>query len=139
MLSCLVLIKSIETDTPDFILMCFAFESANGVSYISRLRQIAPNTPVIVLSATFRSIEVISSLYQSGAASYLCTTTCTLDLLFEAFDAIQRVGYFFPPDLLKQGQAHAFAQLLDLDGNRWLSQVQGLRRPRETAQSGNRG
>lgn len=95
------LIKSIETDTPDFILMCFAFESANGVSYISRLRKIAPNTPVIVLSATFRSIEVISSLYQSGAAGYLCTTTCTLDLLFETFDAIQRVGYFFPPDLLK--------------------------------------
>lgn len=95
------LIKSIQADPPDFILMCFAFESKDGISYIHRLRGIAPKTPVIVLSATSRSTEAITNLYKSGAASFICTSTSKLELLFDAFRSICQVSYFFPPELLK--------------------------------------
>lgn len=95
------LIESIQVDCPDFILMCFAFESKGGLSYIHRLKEIAPKTPIIVLSATSRSIEVVTSLYKSGAAGFICTSTCTLKILFDAFTSICKFGCFFPPDLLK--------------------------------------
>lgn len=81
--------------------MCFAFESKGDLSFIHRMREIAPKTPIIVLSATPRSIEVISSLYKSGAAGFICTSTGSLELLLDAFNTILRAGYFFPPDLLK--------------------------------------
>lgn len=95
------LIEHCSAAEPDFVLMCYSFESEDGTSFVRRMREILQVTPIIVLSATQRGLEDISSLYRSGASGFICTSTCTLSTLFDALTTISKSSYFFPPDLLQ--------------------------------------
>lgn len=75
-------------DKPDALIICYQFAHSSIDITFQELRQISPDTRILVLSARSRSFDLITGLYQNGVKAFLCSSEVSAGELFEALDAI---------------------------------------------------
>jgi DNA-binding NarL/FixJ family response regulator len=73
-------LKSIPRSAPDVVLMDIHLPNLSGIECTARLRQLAPQTPVIMLTANSDAERVFKAL-QAGARGYLLKRTAPQKLL----------------------------------------------------------
>tara|TARA_B100000686_G_scaffold354949_1_gene468421 strand:- start:3981 stop:4628 length:648 start_codon:yes stop_codon:yes gene_type:complete len=81
----------------DVVLMDIEMPKKTGIEALGKLRSLAPNLPVIILSI-FEEEEYGIRLLQSGAAGYL-SKTCPPEQLVEAIQKVSGGGKYITPTL----------------------------------------
>jgi DNA-binding NarL/FixJ family response regulator len=82
----------------DIIVLDWGIPGMNGLAGLPRLRQSAPETPIVVLSASIRWQDAKSAL-SAGAAGYVPKTS-SAQVLLGALKLILAGGIYLPPLLL---------------------------------------
>lgn len=79
--SCIEFLEAVETDThPDLVLMDLGLPGMSGVEGIQRLKKVAPDITVIVLTVMEDKEKVLQSL-DAGAAGYLLKTSTVREIV----------------------------------------------------------
>ncbi len=83
-------VEGLPKDRPEVVLMDINLPGMNGVECVRRLKQIMPQTQVVMLTV-YEDTENIFNALAAGAAGYLLKRTKTAELL-EAIREVQRGG-----------------------------------------------
>jgi DNA-binding NarL/FixJ family response regulator len=83
-------LEGLPKDRPDVVLMDINLPGMNGVECVRRLKQVAPQTQVIMLTV-YEDTENIFNALAAGASGYLLKRTSTQELL-AAIREVQRGG-----------------------------------------------
>ena len=83
-------LESLPKDRPEVVLMDINLPGMNGVECVRRLKQVAPNTLIVMLTV-YEDTENIFNALAAGAAGYLLKRTKSAELL-EAIREVHRGG-----------------------------------------------
>src|SRR5579862_5139504 len=83
-------LEGLPKDRPDVVLMDINLPGMNGVECVRRLKQLAPQTQVMMLTV-YEDTENIFNALAAGASGYLLKRTSTQELL-AAIQDVQRGG-----------------------------------------------
>ena len=83
-------LQALPKDKPEVVLMDINLPGMNGVECVRRLKQLAPETQVVMLTV-YEDTENIFNALAAGAAGYLLKRTKSAELL-EAIREVQRGG-----------------------------------------------
>jgi DNA-binding NarL/FixJ family response regulator len=89
----------------DLVLLDLALGDADGFDLLDELRAAYPAVPVVVVSASERSADVIRAL-DAGAMGFV-TKRAPNAVLFEALRTVMRGGLYVPHEFLGIGVGHA--------------------------------
>jgi len=63
-------LQRVEDQQPDFVLLAFDLRGGNGLNGLTRIRELDPNMPVIMLTTDWRDSRTVEAL-RRGAIGYL--------------------------------------------------------------------
>ena len=87
---------AVAAAAPDFILLDLVLPDAEGLSGLVRLRQLAPNS-IIALVTGETSRQVMRDAFAIGARGYLVKTN-DVDAFLEGLSKLFQRGFYFPPE-----------------------------------------
>ena len=90
-------IEKTQALSPDVVVMDITMPSLNGLEATRRLREVSPNTKVLILTVHEKR-EFVSEIIQSGARGYVRKNTSPVELV-RAIEAVHRGEAFFAPDV----------------------------------------
>ena len=100
------LIEQVEQHHPNFVLVDISMPSLNGVEAIRRIRTIAPETKVIVVTQ-HNDRQYMRAAFAAGAVGYVLKHAASSELL-EAMKTASAGQYFVSPSLLNAGELSRF-------------------------------
>jgi len=100
------LVDLVEQHHPEFVLVDISMPSLNGVEAIRRIRAIAPDTKVIVVTQ-HNDRQYMRASFAAGASGYVLKHSAPVELL-AAIEATSAGQYFVSPALLNAGELSRF-------------------------------
>jgi len=100
------LVELVEQHHPDFVLVDISMPSLNGVEAIRRLRTVAPEAKVIVVTQ-HNDRQYMRAAFTAGAVGYVLKHAAASELL-EAMKTANAGQYFVSPSLLSAGELSRF-------------------------------
>jgi signal transduction histidine kinase len=83
-------LDAFQTHAPDLVLLDLRMPGMGGIDVLCRIREVAPDTPVIIISGTGRIEDVVEAL-RRGAQDYLLKPVEDLSILMHAVEqALER-------------------------------------------------
>ena len=95
-----------HADSLDLALVDIAMPGTQGHQHVSRLRQLAPALPVIVLSGS-EDVELMRSLIEIGVLGFI-PKAYSPDVMLSAIRLVLAGGIYIPPLLLANAQAQGW-------------------------------
>ncbi len=116
-------LKSVEKNTPDVILMDVRMPGMNGLTCTKIIKEKYPQIKIIVLT-TFDDDEYIYYALRYGASSYLLKGV-SLDELYHAIETVYAGGGIIHPDVAIKAMK-MFSEMANISGGSGLEEIEDI-------------
>lgn len=96
----------------DLILTDLAMPGASWREAISKMHEICPETPIIIISAVFEP-EILQETYNLGVSGYV-SKSFSNNLILSAINLVMAGGMYIPPEVMKMGMKSSSESVRDL-------------------------
>ncbi|MBQ4400119.1 MAG: response regulator transcription factor [Alphaproteobacteria bacterium] len=109
----------------DLILTDLAMPGANWREAITKMHNVCPETPIIIISAVFEP-EILQETYNLGVSGYV-SKSFSNSLILSAINLVMAGGMYIPPEVMKMSMKSSSESVRNL--------IRDLDRPRVTGEN----
>lgn len=96
----------------DLILTDLAMPGANWREAITKMHQLCPEVPIIIISAVFET-EILQETYNLGVSGYV-SKSFSSNLILSAINLVMAGGMYIPPEVMKMSMKSSSESVRDL-------------------------